>query len=228
MLIGTVGFIGGGKGAVADILVESYGFKKESFASTVKDATAAVFGWPRELLEGDTEFSRKWREVRDPEWSEALDYPDFSPRIALQLMGTEAGRNVFGSNLWTHATLKRCKNENHPHFVLADTRFKNEIAAIRKAGGLIVRVTRGDDPEWYKEAVHYCASTPRDLYGNALPKLKKAPSIPDDLHQSEWDWIGTEFDFVIYNDGTLADLKSNVDVMMSDINKRKELHNEVV
>ena len=30
------------------------------------------------------------------------------------------------------------------------------------------------------------------------------------VHQSEWDWIGTEVDFLIENDGSLENLKEKV------------------
>jgi hypothetical protein len=106
MIVGLVGFIGAGKGTVADILTRKYGFQKESFANAVKDAVAPIFGWERKMLEGDTQESRVWRESKDYWWSEALGM-DFSPRLALQLMGTEAGRNVFGTNLWVLSMIKR-------------------------------------------------------------------------------------------------------------------------
>ena len=53
MIIGLVGFIGSGKDTVASRFI-SYGCVKDSFAAPLKDACAAIFGWPRELLEGDT------------------------------------------------------------------------------------------------------------------------------------------------------------------------------
>ena len=54
MIIGLVGFISSGKGTCADYLVREHGFVKESFANSVKDAVSVVFGWDRQLLEGDT------------------------------------------------------------------------------------------------------------------------------------------------------------------------------
>ena len=60
MIIGVVGFIGSGKGTVADILQNDYGYQKISFADSLKDTVASVFSWPRELLEGDTDVSRMW------------------------------------------------------------------------------------------------------------------------------------------------------------------------
>ena len=69
MIIGIAGFQGSGKDTIADYLQNIYGFKRDSFASTLKDAVAAVFGWNRELLEGRTTESRQWRETVDPWWA---------------------------------------------------------------------------------------------------------------------------------------------------------------
>ena len=66
MIVGFVGFIGSGKDTAADYLVNSYGFRRDSFANTLKDAVANVFGWDRTLLEGRTKEAREWREQVDP------------------------------------------------------------------------------------------------------------------------------------------------------------------
>jgi len=52
MIIGICGFIGCGKDTVADHLTNEHGFRRESFAGTLKDAVSVVFGWDREMLEG--------------------------------------------------------------------------------------------------------------------------------------------------------------------------------
>ena len=70
MIIGIAGFQGSGKDTIADYLQNIYGFKRDSFASTLKDAVSSVFGWDRELLEGRTKESRAWREQVDAWWSE--------------------------------------------------------------------------------------------------------------------------------------------------------------
>ena len=74
MIVGLLGFIGSGKGTAGDIL-KDMGFTPVSFAKGVKDVTAEMFGWPRHLLEGDTQVSREWREQPDKFWSEEFGKP---------------------------------------------------------------------------------------------------------------------------------------------------------
>ena len=62
MIIGICGFIGAGKDTIADYLVNLHHFRRESFANTLKDAVAQVFGWDRTMLEGRTKMAREWRE----------------------------------------------------------------------------------------------------------------------------------------------------------------------
>lgn len=202
MIIGIIGFIGAGKGTVGDILVQR-GFHKDSFAAPLKDATAVIFNWPRNMLEGDTNISRLWREKKDEYWSNQFDY-DFTPRLALQLMGTEVGRKIFHEDLWIISLLNRARG--YDNVVVTDVRFKNEIKTIRKNGGFVVRVKRGPEPDFYDTA----------LKANVYYDKVSIQEMRDrKIHLSEWDWIGCEFDYVISNEGSLKDLESNVDSMLN-------------
>ena len=212
MLIGFVGFIGGGKGSAADYLVSHHNYVKESFANSVKDSVAAVFGWDRGMLEGDTAESRIIREKPDAFWSEKLGRP-FSPRMALQLMGTEAGRDVFHPDLWIFTVLRRM--QENKNYVLADVRFPNEIQRIREVGGKIVWVRRGDLPEWYETAAKQ-NTTPEDeqyiLQDHDQLMEQKYP----DVHFSEWAWIGQPIDAVITNDSSMDDLYRQIDLLLKN------------
>ena len=203
-----VGFIGSGKGTVGDIL-EQKGFVKDSFAKPLKDACSVIFGWPREMLEGDTEVSRKWREEPDVFWSEKFGKP-FSPRLALQLMGTEAGRNVFHQDVWVSSLLNRAKGKD---VVVTDVRFKNEIKFIQDNGGIVIRVKRGEEPEWFDAAESFNKGPKRNMNW----ALSKARMDTVKIHQSEWDWIGSDFDYVIENDGTINDLGNRVNELLQFI-----------
>jgi hypothetical protein len=204
MIVGLVGFIGSGKGTVGDIL-EQKGFIKDSFAKPLKDACSVMFGWPREMLEGDTEVSRKWREEPDVYWSEKFGN-EFSPRLALQLMGTEAGRNVFHPDIWVISLLNRARGKD---VVVTDVRFKNEIKYIQDNGGIVIRIKRGEEPEWYD-----LAKDANDGFGSAAMGMRDKG-----IHQSEWDWIGSDFDMVIENNGTIDDLGKQVDELLLNFKK---------
>jgi hypothetical protein len=120
-------------------------------------------------------------------------------------MGTEAGRDVFHPDLWVHTVLRRCQNAPWNNYVIADVRFPNEINAIRAAGGIVVRVRRGPEPEWYNVALK--VNKKNNYYG-------MAENYPD-VHFSEWAWIGSEIDFEINNNRTLDDLIERVDSLVN-------------
>jgi len=200
MIIGICGFIGSGKDTVADYLVNFHEFRRESFASTLKDAVSAVFGWDRTLLEGRTKEAREWREQVDPWWAERLDMPTLTPRWVLQYWGTEVCRKSFHDDIWI-ASLENKLRNSKDHVVISDCRFPNEIQSIRNAGGIIIWVKRGELPDWYQYAV-----AANQLGSNmALNELKMRK-----IHASETAWVGTEFDHTIENDGTVADLYTKI------------------
>ena len=216
MIIGIVGFAGSGKGTVGDILVNDHDFTKLSFADAVKDATSAIFGWPRHLLEGDTDESRKFRETKDEFWSARLGR-DFIPRLAMQLMGTEAGRNVFHQNLWVDVVERRIRQlqeVNFNHIVIPDVRFPNEIEWMRSKGGFAVRVTRGPDPDWYDTAI--IANKNADTHEQISRKSAAVDALIDQykIHYSEWAWAGQIMDYQLDNNGSISMLEADIGHML--------------
>ena len=188
MIIGICGFQGSGKDTIADYLQNIYGFKRDSFAATLKDAVAAVFGWDRELLEGRTTESRVWRETVDPWWANRLSMPNLTPRLVLQKWGTEVARKSWHDDTWI-ASLENKLAKAHNDIVITDVRFPNEIEAIRNAGGSVIRVVRGAEPDWYDIALGANAGI--------LPDQELLKQLG--IHPSETAWIGTDFDAVIDN-----------------------------
>lgn len=186
MLIGLVGLIGSGKDTVADFLVKNHQFKRDSFAKSLKDAVSAIFGWDRALLEGDTAESRMWRERIDAYWSGKLGRA-VTPRYILQFWGTEIMRGHFHDNIWIDSFATRYNGGN---IVISDTRFINEINTIKRLQGKVVLVRRA-----------------------AIPTRTEMQERQ--IHQSEWDWIGQQFDYELDNSASLADLKTQVDHMIS-------------
>jgi len=211
MIVGLLGFINSGKGTVASELVNRFDFRQDSFASGLKDACAVIFDWPRAMLEGDTTESREWREVVDPWWSEKLAMPNFSPRLALQVIGTEALRNNFHQDLWFLTLQNRIRKNPEQHVVISDVRFPNEIKFIQEQKGVLVRINRGPVPVWYETAI--LANKGNSLAKEAMTKTYSS------AHFSEWAWVGSKIDYEINNNTTLEDLSKQVTDLIGGISR---------
>lgn len=137
-------------------------------------------------------------------------YPSLSPRICLQHLGTEWGRQVVGENIWIDKLIKDAdrvlQGANYSRemgiafpreaslpagVVVSDVRFANEIKKIHKIGGKLIRVIRESTD-------------------------KKASRIGISGHASEVDQDGFAddmFDCVLSNDKSIKDLNKAVDVV---------------
>jgi hypothetical protein len=205
MIIGICGFIGSGKDTIADYLVNFHGFRRESFANTLKDAVSAVFGWDRVLLEGRTKEAREWREQVDPWWAQRLNMPTLTPRWILQYWGTEVCRRSFHDDIWI-ASLENKLRTSNDNIVISDCRFPNEIASIKRAGGQIAWVQRGQLPDWY--GVAFLANSGDAASQEKLKSLK--------IHASETAWVGTDFDHIIDNGGSISQLYDQLKNLVLD------------
>ena len=144
-----------------------------------------------------------------------------TPRKILQLLGTEAGREIIHPNIWVNAlfseynlddgkVIEPISEENkakypigfapikqqyfreprYPNWIITDMRFPNELEAVKKRGGITIRVNRISD-----EAGQY--------------EVKQ--------HPSETALDNHKFDYVIDNSGSMSSL----------INKVKEICHEI-
>jgi hypothetical protein len=212
MIIGVCGLIGAGKDTMADYLVNIHQFRRESFANTLKDAVSAVFGWDRDLLEGRTRHSREWREQVDAWWADRLNMPELTPRWVLQYWGTEVVRRSFHDDTWI-ASLENRLRKTTDDVVISDCRFPNEIGAIKRAGGLVVRVHRGPDPDWYGFAEMINRGPEKNIeWSWAKTQLDKF-----NIHASETAWIGTAFDAVIDNNSTMDHLYAQINDLVQGL-----------
>ena len=135
VVIGISGYLRSGKDSAGKALVED-GFHHASFAAKLKDFLYAV----NPIVDADA-FGARIR-VRDLVdncgWEDAKDrYPEV--RALLQRVGTDAGRNVLGDNVWVDAVMRDLPQRP---VVFTDVRFPNEAKAIQDAGGAVVRITR--------------------------------------------------------------------------------------
>jgi hypothetical protein len=208
MIIGISGLIGSGKDTIADYLQNIHQFRRESFANSLKDSVSMIFGWDRDMLEGRTRESREWREQQDDWWSTRLNRV-ITPRLVLQYWGTEVCRNGFHDDIWI-SSLENKLRKTHDDIVISDVRFPNEIKAIKNAGGTVIRVVRGAEPEWFDWAI----SVNRGPDGNTNWALSKNKLEKAKIHSSETAWAGTNFDKIIDNN---ADGLDNLYLQINDL-----------
>ncbi|MYT31724.1 MULTISPECIES: hypothetical protein [unclassified Streptomyces] len=106
-------------------------------------------------------------------------------RLYLQRLGTEAGRQVLGEDVWVNALFRDYETWTNPT-VISDVRFPNEAGAIRKRGGLVVEIRRPSQ---------------------AL--------IENSNHVSENALAGWDFDVTILNTGTVEGFRASVEAITS-------------
>jgi hypothetical protein len=197
MIIVCCGFSGSGKDQVAKRLIDEHGFIKLSFASVLKDILSIIFSWDRSMMEGATKESRDWREKIDEWWSDKLMIQHFTPRWAMQNIGTDLFRQYFNTDIWIFALEKKLKNLRNANVVITDCRFENEYNFLKNITYDEVKffyIERCEPPLWFYNKV-----------------------IPDDLHISEYEWVkcllSNEYT-TIPNYGTIDELNGIVDKIM--------------
>ncbi len=135
-IIGLAGHKGSGKSAVARILME-HDYTRLKFAGPLK-AMLRCLGLTDRHIEGD--LKEKPCDILGGK----------TPRVAMQTLGTEWGRQTISQNLWVEAW--KAKAGTYDKIVADDCRFENEVRAIREVGGTVWWVERpgyrsGDEHE---------------------------------------------------------------------------------
>lgn len=202
MILGISGVAGSGKSTVAKML-SKHNVIEVAFADPIKRAAMEWWGFSYSQLWGPSEM----RNEIDPRYN-------ISPRQVLQEIGTGIGRKIY-KDTWvdigfnTAKTLLQKpmsldyidykgivdKKRDNPisGIIFSDARYTNEILAIKKKGGKLIRIKRPG-----------CG-----LKGNIAK------------HCSELDhlsWPDESFDYVIINNYDLAYLHSQLDNLINYFN----------
>lgn len=224
-LIAISGCIGSGKDEAYKMICEITGinYENKKFANKLKEITSILLGCTVEQLE-DRDFKEKdlgdewacWLEhydqgvfllhAKSPKERSVTDYlgGDYhehrrmTPRLMLQLIGTEGGRELLHPNLWVNSLFVDYKEycskwdsegldreTKFPDWIITDCRFPNEADAVRQRGGIVIRLNR-----FTEEQSQHSSETALDNYKN--------------------------FDYVIDNNGTLDDLRNELKKIVAD------------
>ena len=202
MIVGILGLKGSGKDTIGNYLIKNYNFEKIAYAGALKDAICCVFGWDRNMMEGATEESRKWREEIDPYWG-------FSPREMMQRIGTDLFRKQIKDDIWIKSLkLKLEKMTQDPfkmttNVVITDCRFNNEIDVIKEKGGIIILVER-EPPSWINII--------EDYKGGKLTEEEAVQNLQETgIHESEWRcYLYNDIDYYIKNTGSIEELYNKI------------------
>lgn len=133
-IIGITGVARAGKDTIGDCLCRDHKFARLEFARPLKRMVSA-------LLQRDFDWVNEHKE----EHIEGLA----SPRVLLQTLGTDWGRNMIDSNIWVNAVhrqvndfLRSEESRDYDGIVLTDCRFDNEAEWVRGNGGEVWQVER--------------------------------------------------------------------------------------
>lgn len=210
-------------------------FENKKWANVLKDYVCMAIGCTREQLE-DRDFKEK--ELGEEWWyyTDTLFYNEtkklipfseaplliqnniewyiikLTPRLLLQLLGTNAIRNHVHPNYWVNALMSKYKmfyiqyknieyleHKEYPNWVITDTRFPNELKAVKDKGGISIRVSRLSEYEKL-QLLKIRANRPYD----------SSCIFKKDEHESETALDNAEFDYTIKNDGSIIELIGKV------------------
>jgi len=166
------------------------GFEIKKFAQKLKQITAILTGCDVNDLERQA-FKNN---AIGTEWVNPQG-DMYTYRTFLQRLGTEAIRDVMGTDVWVNALMTdyrlryietdMYKVGHLPRWILTDTRFPNELKAVKDNDGITIRVERENDLE-------------NLLY----------------THPSETALDDAEFDYTIDNNGTISQLIEKVEEIL--------------
>lgn len=211
-IIGLLGFKGAGKDTVAKLLTE-YNYYPVSFAENLKHVLSILFGWDKEMLDGHTVESRKWRDQIDHWWAEKLGIPDFTPRKAMTMVGTDLFRKHFSDQIWIlslHKKIDDIQKQQSCNIVITDIRFKNEFDYVKQIADKTYRIDRYRY-DW--EHIGYKASQGEPSSIQYMNNVLK-------VHQSEWDWLSCDWDDEIDNTkNDMSHLMKEIETKIIENNK---------
>jgi hypothetical protein len=232
---------------VVESVTNDSGYKIKKFADKLKDIVCLLINCTKEQLEDNTfkskELGEEWwyykhRNIDNYNLLTIEEYNELpylhqeyfkliklTPRLLLQLIGTDCGRNIIHPNIWVSSLFSEYDYNFHaikfsvrqginkpeyPNWIITDTRFPNEANAIKNRGGILINVQRDECPK--------CGNTTNHHYNkNNTGKLESilcnecGTFFRENSHESETSLDGYKgFNYLIDNSGTLEELIEQV------------------
>ena len=136
-----------------------------------------------------------------------------TPRLILQLLGTDCGRDIIHPNIWINALFDNYNlstvigsegviKEYPPNWIITDVRFPGEVKAIEDRGGIVIRVNRKYINTKLNNGIN--VKVERGIMtGEDHLQLEKP-------HPSETALDNHDFKYVIENNGSIEELVETV------------------
>ena len=121
--------------------------KLYNFAEPVKDMCINLFGLTYEQAYGTNKQKEEklkhllWKNMPRSKVSRKAPKGEMSAREFMQFFGTEVMRKIH-PDVWANACLNKISREGSDLAIIADVRFPNEVEAINKIGGKVLRLER--------------------------------------------------------------------------------------
>ena len=160
-----------------------------SFADPLKAICINLFGFTHDQCHGSDDDKNspvniKWEHL--PGVKEKTGY--LTAREFMQVFGTDICRCI-KPDIWTSTCINRIRESGTELAIVSDCRFPNEVEAVQKAGGKVIRLTRNpfddehvsekalDDYEGFDCVIDNASMDMDQANKNLLDKLK------------EWGWL---------------------------------------
>ncbi len=123
--------------------------KSFSFADPLKVIAIELFGLSEDQCYGtdkdkNTTVNIKWEDI--PAYQENWATGFMTAREFLQCFGTDICRTI-KDTVWVDSCINRILETGTELAIVSDCRFPNEVDAVQKAGGKVIRLTRNNHPD---------------------------------------------------------------------------------